>query len=485
MRTRVLFGLSQTDGRQRFFLFPAVTHVGDTSCPADKIQHKISVDTLPCCYAILSNIPAQRKTPVPSAFCCKRHPKKKIKFVCEVHKEYLCTNCVLEHTGTGHKTVAFKADCMRYLWETHTIDEAMKTKVSGLMQRTQQTMRAISKENEELERSRSKIADHYALQQDNLSKAYETAIKTLMDKRKQLSETLKYSLSEQKVSMTKQKGVTCQHIEQALTACESLSRFAENIDGASYEEYHNLVETLNKEIAELESFVATLPHVKVSYLQFYENIVISDKSEVHPERSHDTQGGDKENECVRRTSSRKRHRHAEDRSSALAQDPDLRNVKEGGCPIDGLAAEDDCKAAKKQGASPTAPELMRACCPQVGEHRAKDGTARFLHPRTRGEDGQARSRESKRLKERRRDEVLLAGRERGTKEQRRRQEGQRHHQSFRGGVASSEGDAGEGTDGNAERPLIKQVEGRAEPVRLVQQQSPLYYLNGDKCRCSN
>lgn len=77
----------------------------------DKTKHKVKVSDLPCCHAILSNIPKESGNIGEPIFCCKRHSKKKIKFMCELHKEFLCTNCVLEHTGNGHQVVSFKPDC--------------------------------------------------------------------------------------------------------------------------------------------------------------------------------------------------------------------------------------------------------------------------------------------------------------------------------------------------------------------------------------
>jgi len=88
-----------------------MSHKGDLYCTEDKTAHKVSVSELPCCYAILSNLPEQTKTTHSLVFHCNRHPKKKTKFLCLIHKEYLCTNCVLEHTGVGHQIVPFKADC--------------------------------------------------------------------------------------------------------------------------------------------------------------------------------------------------------------------------------------------------------------------------------------------------------------------------------------------------------------------------------------
>jgi hypothetical protein len=73
-------------------------------CPSDnKKHHGVTVEELTCCYTILSNLPKNNK----EQMCCYRHPKKKIKFYCEAHSEFLCTTCVLQHTGPGHIVTNF------------------------------------------------------------------------------------------------------------------------------------------------------------------------------------------------------------------------------------------------------------------------------------------------------------------------------------------------------------------------------------------
>ena len=82
---------------------------GDAFCPADKTHHNVKVSDLPCCYAILNNLPKRSK--VQGVCFCKQHPNKKIKFMCEIHKTFLCSSCVLGHTGSGHQIANFKANC--------------------------------------------------------------------------------------------------------------------------------------------------------------------------------------------------------------------------------------------------------------------------------------------------------------------------------------------------------------------------------------
>ncbi len=84
---------------------------GNAFCPADKIPYSSRVSELPCCHAILSNLPKSHPT-AKTACRCRRHPSKKIKFMCEPHKTFLCSRCVLEHTGAGHSILPFDASCI-------------------------------------------------------------------------------------------------------------------------------------------------------------------------------------------------------------------------------------------------------------------------------------------------------------------------------------------------------------------------------------
>ena len=75
-------------------------------CPVDKFCFNIQPYSLPCCYAILANLPKYSQ----KDSCCVRHPKKKVKFMCKMHDKFLCTECVIDHTGAGHNIVAFSVN---------------------------------------------------------------------------------------------------------------------------------------------------------------------------------------------------------------------------------------------------------------------------------------------------------------------------------------------------------------------------------------
>jgi len=81
-------------------------------CPVDKNTYNSPILSLPTCYAILSHLPKTRSKKNKPLLGCKKHPDKKIKFKCEIHNEFLCANCVLEHTGPDHKICSYEINCI-------------------------------------------------------------------------------------------------------------------------------------------------------------------------------------------------------------------------------------------------------------------------------------------------------------------------------------------------------------------------------------
>ena len=47
--------------------------------------------------------------------CCNEHTGKKVKYHCKVHDVFLCTGCVILHSGSGHvlETVSVNQGSMR------------------------------------------------------------------------------------------------------------------------------------------------------------------------------------------------------------------------------------------------------------------------------------------------------------------------------------------------------------------------------------
>ena len=85
-------------------------------CPIDKYKFSQKNKDLPCCYAIFTNLP--RNT---LGVSCPHHYKKKVKFMCKGHSTYLCTECIIEHTGHGHEIVGFNPNLEEMNRELHIL----------------------------------------------------------------------------------------------------------------------------------------------------------------------------------------------------------------------------------------------------------------------------------------------------------------------------------------------------------------------------
>lgn len=69
------------------------------TCTIDKTLLKLDLDNLQICYTILDNLNENQN----SDYSCKTHPTKRLKYYCNYDNEYICSNCLGEHSKLPHK----------------------------------------------------------------------------------------------------------------------------------------------------------------------------------------------------------------------------------------------------------------------------------------------------------------------------------------------------------------------------------------------
>lgn len=145
---------------------------GGNFCPTDKVQYAVPVSQLPCCYAILNHLPDSvgRKL-----LHCKRHPRKRIKFVCEDHAQFLCSSCVVEHAGAGHLVKPFEVEF-----------KVAKEKAVDLQIKVQMLVKILKKYKEKLEKRMGSLDDYVEKQQAKLKYEYNKVLKLVAQKQKTL-----------------------------------------------------------------------------------------------------------------------------------------------------------------------------------------------------------------------------------------------------------------------------------------------------------
>jgi hypothetical protein len=154
---------------------------GNNFCPADKIQHDIPISQLSCCYPILNCLPdtLPNLDSTTKLLHCKNHPEKKIKFVCEEHKAYLCTYCVLEHTGAGHLVKSFVVNL-----------NATKERANDLKVKAQGVLKIFKRYKEKLDKRINYLDEHHEKQEAKLKYEYAKVLKLASQKQQRLLNAL-------------------------------------------------------------------------------------------------------------------------------------------------------------------------------------------------------------------------------------------------------------------------------------------------------
>jgi len=64
-----------------------------------------------------------------------RHPDKKIKYFCESHCAFLCSKCIIAHSGAGHLISEYNVDVDKMKSDFHDVGlkfESVKKEIDGL-----------------------------------------------------------------------------------------------------------------------------------------------------------------------------------------------------------------------------------------------------------------------------------------------------------------------------------------------------------------
>ena len=217
-------------------------------CPIDKFCFDVSLGSLPCCYAILANLPklAQKDS------CCIRHPKKKVKFVCKSHDKFLCTECIIDHTGSGHNISAFTVNTAVVKSELKELENICETTI---------------KENENIwkdaETRQKTVKDFYHTQINKINAAYENSLKTLLQRKKEIIGLFSKYLADQCKSIEKHKETIARTLENTSKVFHQLKVLQNNLP--HYESLCLTIKSLKQELKYLET--PTDP-VKLHYFGF-------------------------------------------------------------------------------------------------------------------------------------------------------------------------------------------------------------------------
>ena len=228
--------------------------VGNNFCPNDKVQYATPITQLSCCHAILAHLP----NTVRRELHCKRHINKRIKFICEDHKEYLCTNCVIEHTGIGHTVKSFVVDFKQE-----------KERVVNMQVRLQALTRILKKYIEKIEKKAITLYEYIDKQQAKLKYEYNKTLKLIAQKQKALLEEFAGVVQSSRNDLSNSLVAN----NKSLTKLKSIIEQFNNIN--SIFEYNKRIESAENALKEVQIIN------KVSYGNITLKVIqVNDKSEL-------------------------------------------------------------------------------------------------------------------------------------------------------------------------------------------------------------
>lgn len=210
---------------------------GRTVCPTDKSTHGLSVDKLPCCYAILTNIPRERNRDL----CCPRHPRKKLKFLCKVHTAYLCSDCVIDHAGSGHEVVSFSMTV-----------EQLRRELQELLTTAQDLIKDVKKSVSTHHSEEKRLSAFYDGQVLKVTSTFDSVIRTLNKKKQEHSDTLMRHLNDQQMVLEMYKMRSAKRLDTTRNWAAEVKSFSEKADLHPYEEVAKFISNKTMELGNLK-----------------------------------------------------------------------------------------------------------------------------------------------------------------------------------------------------------------------------------------
>lgn len=228
------------------------------NCPVDKVPHA-AISTLPCCYAILCNLPK----PLPVIACCPKHMNKKIKYKCSTHETYLCSECIINHSGGSHELTLFTINLKQ-------IEEDLKELASVSECVVSDAKEALSGCKQQIK----KLNRFYEEQFAQVDSVFDNAIELMNVKRKEFLDKLKSTLKEQQTSIELNKSKWYKSLWKAKEWAKELGGYHKQFDKVSYEEFNKYLASTYEEVTGLSDY--KINDIDLKYYGYNEKLNIAD-----------------------------------------------------------------------------------------------------------------------------------------------------------------------------------------------------------------
>ena len=160
--------------------------------------------------------------------------------MCKIHSKYLCTECVLEHTGPGHEIVAFSPNL-----------EEMNRELQSLVEISQELISEVKENLKSQQQQDKRISNFYDSQILKVGNSYDAVIRNLGNKKRELIESFKKSMKEQIMTLELQRLKNNKRLESAVNWTGELKQATNSFADISYEEFSAFLTSKKSELRNL------------------------------------------------------------------------------------------------------------------------------------------------------------------------------------------------------------------------------------------
>lgn len=191
-------------------------------CPVDKAVWQGGVEKLPVCLPLLSELQRVKQRPV----SCPQHPSKRIRFHCKAHQAFLCSVCIIAHTGEGHEVVSYSAT-----------RDAQRKETEAVYLAAQETVGEVREAMEDHIALERRAATHTQTQVQRVTTVFDSAAQKLTQRKAELIDTLRRFQKDQLLVLGLKREKTLKRLEALQSLYEESKEASEGVEDRSYEDF--------------------------------------------------------------------------------------------------------------------------------------------------------------------------------------------------------------------------------------------------------
>ena len=183
----------------------------EIKCPVHQVKIVRSLRELPVCLPLFKSLSPQRA----AVLHCSLHPQKRVKYRCLVHEKYLCTMCIVTHTGVGHAVEGFEATVQGLRLQSEELRKVANRRAT--------TMLEVRKALEAEER---RAKSNYEVQVRSVNLAYDEVVIALNSKRKSHLTSLKDCMAQHMAHVETEKAKVMRMTEATSVLISKLNKLS-------------------------------------------------------------------------------------------------------------------------------------------------------------------------------------------------------------------------------------------------------------------